>query len=81
MPGGPGGAGGGFGGGGFGQFNPEAMVDRMMAADTDKDGKLSKEEVLKYFESNRGPGGGRARDGDRPGRPDSDGKDRPKRPE
>jgi Ca2+-binding EF-hand superfamily protein len=87
--GGAGGAGGGGFGGGFGGGppNPEAMADRMMTFDADKDGKLSKEELLKYAEQmGRGYGGGRERDGNRPGRPDGDGKgrdgkDRPKRPQ
>ncbi len=48
-PGGGGGAGGGAGGGGRGgaggSFNPQMIVDRIMAADADGDGKISTEEM------------------------------------
>jgi Ca2+-binding EF-hand superfamily protein len=75
-PGGPGGPGGrsGFGGrGGFGGGrDPQAMIDRLFEADTDKDGKLTREELGKISDQlgrgfGRGPGGGRG--GDRPERP------------
>lgn len=51
-PGGQGGPGGGFGRGGFG--NPAAMLDRWFEFDTDKDGKLSREELTKMFERQSG---------------------------
>jgi Ca2+-binding EF-hand superfamily protein len=86
----PGGAGGPGGPGGFGgPPNAEAMVDRMLTFDADKDGKLSKDELLKYSENmreqmGRAFGGG-GRDGNRPGGEgrgrDGEGKDRPKRPQ
>jgi Ca2+-binding EF-hand superfamily protein len=78
---GPGREGGDFGGGGFRPPSPEAFVERAMQFDTDKDGKLSKEELGKmgdqFMRMFGGPGGPGAR-----GRgPEGDRKERPKRPE
>jgi hypothetical protein len=67
----------GFRGPGGGPEMRERFVDRLMESDADGDGKLSREELLKAFEtmgSGRGPGGGR---GDREGERG----DRPRRPE
>ena len=71
------GRGGEGGRGGFG--NPTAFIDRMMELDTDKDGKLSREELSKMQLPNFG--GGRPGEGGRPGgeggRPGGEGGGRP----
>ena len=87
-PGGPGGgpsggAGGPGGAGGFrfGPPNSDEMVNRVLEFDSDKDGKLSKDELKKWAESfGRGFGGGRGGPGGSPGG-NGDEPRRPQRPE